>query len=81
MSAALIGLLYASSTDNQHYKTLDAPVDHIFTNGAIYQIENLPHGITKPVTPVSEFFPVLLAGNKELAPDAQKPLARLTLNS
>lgn len=67
-------LLYTSSTDNRHYKALDATVDHIFTNGALYQIESLTHGIAKPVTPVGAFFPVLVAWNKELAPDTHTAL-------
>ena len=68
--------MYTSATDNSHYKNLDGAVDHIFTNGALYQIENFAFGITKPVTPVGEFFPVLVAWNRELAPDAHKPLPR-----
>lgn len=69
-----VALLYSSATDNKHYKVLDAAVDHIFTNGALYQIESFAHGITKPVTQVDEFFPVLVAWNKELAPDTHKPV-------
>lgn len=69
-----VALLYTSATDNRYYKKLDAAVDHIFTNGALYHIESYTSGIGKPVTPVSEFFPVLVAWNKELAPDVHKPL-------
>src|SRR5258708_705890 len=69
-----VALLYTSATDNKHYKILDAAVDHIFTTGALYHIESFTHGITKPVTPVGEFFPVLVAWNKELAPDTHPPL-------
>jgi hypothetical protein len=69
-----VGLLYSSATDNCHYKALDATVDHIFTNGALYQIDSFAYGITKPVAPVGEFFPVLVAWNKELAPVLEKPL-------
>jgi hypothetical protein len=69
-----VALLYTSATDNRHYKVLDESVDHILTNGALYQIESFAHGIAKPVTPISEFFPVLVAWNKELAPDTHKPL-------
>jgi hypothetical protein len=69
-----VALLYTSATDNRHYKALDATVDHIFTNGALYHIESFTRGIAKPVTPVGDFFPVLVAWNKELAPDTHKPL-------
>jgi hypothetical protein len=69
-----VALLYTSATDNRHYKALDAAVDHIFTNGALYHIESFTHGIAKPVTPIGEFFPVLVAWNKELAPDPHIPL-------
>jgi hypothetical protein len=50
-----VALLYTSATDNSHYKALDAAVDHIFTNGALYHIENFTPGIRKPVTPIGEF--------------------------
>ncbi|MGA3028918.1 MAG: hypothetical protein ABSF98_29615 [Bryobacteraceae bacterium] len=69
-----VALLYTSATDNRHYKALDAAVDHIFTNGALYDIESFTHGVAKPVTPIGEFFSVLVAWNKELAPDMHKPL-------
>jgi len=69
-----VALLYTSATDNKHYKVLDAAVDHIFTNGALYHIESFTRGITKPVTPVGDFFPVLVAWNKELTPDTNLPL-------
>jgi hypothetical protein len=69
-----LALLYTSATDNNYYKVLDATVDFIFTNGALYLIEQFAYGISKPVAPVSEFFPVLLAWNKELAPSGAKSL-------
>lgn len=69
-----VALLYTSATDNRHYKALDSAVDHIFTNGALYHIENYAYGITKPVMPVGDFFPVLVAWNKDLAPEIHKPL-------
>jgi hypothetical protein len=69
-----VALLYTSATDNRHYKELDAAVDHIFTNGALYHINSFAYGITRPVAPVGEFFPVLVAWNKELAPVLEKPL-------
>jgi len=69
-----VALLYTSATDNSHYKALDALVDHIFTNGALYRIESFAQGIAKPVMPIGDFFPVLVAWNKELAPDTRKRL-------
>lgn len=69
-----IALLYTSATANSHYKTLDSQVDHIFTNGALYQIETFAYGVSTPVTPVSDFFPLLVGWNKELAPEQTSPL-------
>jgi hypothetical protein len=69
-----VGLLYSSATDNQVYKALDTTVDHIFTNGELYMIDSFAYGIAKPVAPVGDFFPVLVAWNKELAPVSDKPL-------
>jgi hypothetical protein len=69
-----VGLLYSSATDNLHYKALDAVVDHIFTNGELYMIDSFAYGIAKPVTPVGDFFPALVAWNKKLAPVSDKPL-------
>jgi hypothetical protein len=70
-----VALLYTSATDNRYYKALDGAVDHIFTNGALYDIESYAYGISKPVTTIGEFFPVLVAWNKELVPEQNKPLA------
>jgi hypothetical protein len=69
-----VALLYTSATDISHYKALDAAVDHIFANGALYHIESFTQGIRKPVTPIADFFPVLVAWNKELTPDIHKAL-------
>jgi hypothetical protein len=69
-----VALLYTSATANSHYKTVSSQVDHIFTNGALYQIENFAYGISTPVTPVSDFFPLLVGWNKELAPEHTAPL-------
>jgi hypothetical protein len=73
-----VALMYSSATSNTHYKVLDASVDHIFTNGALYHIERYAYGIATPVEPVGEFFPLLVAWNKELAP-AMLPAAPETL--
>ncbi len=72
--ARRVALLYSSATDNRVYKALDATVDHIFTNGELYKIDSFAYGISKPVAPVGDFFPVLVAWNKELAPVSDKPL-------
>lgn len=69
-----LALLYSSATDNKHYRVLDAAVDFIFTNGALYHIDQFAYGISKPVAPLSEFFPVLVALNKELEPPEAKRL-------
>jgi hypothetical protein len=63
-----VALLYSSATDNRIYKTLDVEVDRTFTNGELYKPESFAYGLSKPVTPVDEFYPVLVAWNKELFP-------------
>lgn len=63
-----VALMYSSGTSNDHYKALDAIVDHIFTNGALYRIEQFAYGIETPVEPVDDFFPLLVSWNKALAP-------------
>ncbi len=63
-----IALLYSSATDNRHYRALDAEVDLILTNGSLYKVESFAYGITTPVAPIDEFFPILVGWNKELAP-------------
>jgi hypothetical protein len=70
-----VALLYTSATSNTHYKALDSLVDYIFTNGALYQIEAYTRGVTTPVVPIDEFFPLLVTWNKELAPPgSHRPL-------
>jgi hypothetical protein len=71
-----IALMYSSATDNRHYRQLDATVDHIFTNGALYMVENFAHGVSTPVSPIDDFFPVLVAWNKQLAPETIAPIVR-----
>ncbi len=68
-----VALLYSSATDNKYYKKLDSEVDRIFTNGELYMIESFAHGLKKPVVPVDQFFPVLVAWNKELHPQTRRP--------
>ncbi|MGA3371032.1 MAG: hypothetical protein ABSC48_04645 [Terracidiphilus sp.] len=63
-----IALLYTSATANGVYKVLDGSVEHIFTNGALYHIEQFAYGITASVSPVGNFFPLLVEWNKQLAP-------------
>ncbi len=71
-----IALMYSSATANHHYKSLDRVVEHIFTNGALYHIESYAYGISAPVTPIDEFFPLLLKWNKEIAPAIDAPARR-----
>lgn len=66
-------LMYSSATDNRHYRQLDKTVEHIFTNGALYKVESFAYGIAKPVTPIDEFFPLLVKWNKLLAPEVNVP--------
>ncbi len=69
-----IALLYTSATANGVYKTLDGAVEHIFTNGELYDIEQYAYGIATPVLPIGDFFPVLVAWNKQIAPGVNTQL-------
>ncbi len=69
-----IALLYTSATANGVYKTLDGAVEHIFTNGELYNIEQYAYGIATPVLPIGDFFPVLVAWNKQIAPGVNTQL-------
>ena len=71
-----VALLYSSATDNSFYKKLDSEVDRTFTNGELYHPESFAYGLTKPVVPVDQFFPVLVAWNKELHPETTRPSPR-----
>ncbi|WP_199189642.1 YaaC family protein [Trinickia symbiotica] len=68
-----LALMYTSATDNRHYKQLDGCVDHIFVNGALYKVESYAFGISTPVSPIDDFFPVLVEWNKQVAPETGKP--------
>ncbi|WP_231584945.1 hypothetical protein [Burkholderia sp. 9120] len=69
----LIALMYTSATDNRYYKQLDGNVDHIFVNGALYKVESFAYGISTPVSPIDDFFPVLVDWNKQVAPEVGIP--------
>jgi hypothetical protein len=71
-----VALLYSSATDNRFYKKLDSEVDRTFTNGELYHPEGFAYGLKKPVVPVDQFFPVLVAWNKELHPETTRPSPR-----
>jgi len=66
-----IALLYSSATSNGHYKDLDRVVEHIFTNGELYRIESYAYGINAKVTPIDDFFPLLVQWNKGIAPPGE----------
>jgi hypothetical protein len=70
-------LLYSSATDNAVYKRLQAEVDLILVNGALWRIESYSRGITKRILSADEFHPVLVGWNREsskgkFAPDADE---------
>lgn len=67
-----VALLYTSATANNIFKQLDTKADRTFTNGALYKPESFIYGLTKPVVPVDEFFPILVAWNKELHPEQDR---------
>lgn len=74
-----VALLYSSATDNKHYKVLDAAVDFIFTNGALYLIDQFAYGIRTGVAPVSEFFPVSWHGIRSWHPRKRNHCLRCNL--
>jgi len=76
-----IALLYSSATDNKYYKALDRTIDHIFTNGDLYHIESYAYGIATPVTPIDEFFPLLVEWNKQFAPATHRPVRQQRTHS
>ena len=71
-----IAFLYTSATANQIYKVLEGQVEHIFVNGALYRVESYAHGISKPVSPIDQFFATLIAWNKEIAPTVATPTVK-----
>jgi hypothetical protein len=66
-----IALMYTSATDNRYYKHLETVVSHIFTNGQLYRVADYARGVVTPVSSVSDFFPLLVEWNSELAPAKQ----------
>lgn len=58
-----IALLYSSATSNAVYKSLSHQVEHIFTNGELYQLESFAYGINTPVSRVVDFHALLLEWN------------------
>jgi len=74
-----VALMYSSATDNKHYKFLDAEVEHIFTNGELYKIESFAYGITSKVTPVSDFFPLMIEWSRALSPPTETTIKNKTL--
>lgn len=63
-----VALMYTSATDNKHYRDLEREVSHIFTNGALYRLASFAYGISTPVAPIDDFFPLVIDWNKQLAP-------------
>ncbi|QYD71130.1 hypothetical protein KZJ38_21465 [Paraburkholderia edwinii] len=68
-----LALMYTSATDNRYYKRLDEIVDQIFVNGALYMVDSFAFGISTPVSPIDDFFPVLVDWNKQVAPEVVAP--------
>jgi len=71
-----IGILYSSATDNAHYKVLEQRVEHIFFHGSAYMLESFAHNVKVPVEPLGDFFPLLVALNKQVEPDCSPPVKR-----
>ncbi|MBL3635563.1 MULTISPECIES: YaaC family protein [Pseudomonas syringae group] len=65
-----VALMYSSATDNRHYKFLDTKVEHIFTNGELYKIESFAFGLKCKVSPISDFFPLMVEWSRTISPPA-----------
>ncbi|PYD04436.1 hypothetical protein DND90_09305 [Pseudomonas syringae pv. maculicola] len=63
-----VALMYSSATDNRHYKFLDTKVEHIFTNGELYKIESFAFGLKCKVSPISDFFPLMVEWSRTISP-------------
>src|SRR5262245_31035464 len=64
-----VALLYSSASSNATYKLLDSQVEAIFTNGALYMVEQFAYGIRAPVQPVNDFFAnCVVAWNDAVSP-------------
>ncbi|WP_175713159.1 YaaC family protein [Burkholderia ambifaria] len=64
-----LGVLYSTATENAFYKNLEQRVQHIFFNGQPYMLDSFAQGISVPVEPLGDFFPLLVALNKQMDPD------------
>ena len=69
-----IAVLYSSATDNTYYKALEQRVEHIFFHGRPYMLESFARGVNVPVEPMGDFFPFLVALNKQVEPDCSPPV-------
>lgn len=68
--SARIAVLYSSSgISNAKYRQLAERVDHILFYGEPYMLESFAHGVTVPVEPLGDFFPLLVMLNKRVEPD------------
>lgn len=74
-----VALMYSSATDNRYYKLLDTQVEHIFTNGELYKIESYAFGIETKVTPISNFFPLMIEWSRSLSPPKETTVKNKTL--
>ncbi len=66
--------MYSSATENAVYKLLAAQVEHIFFNGAPYQLESFAYGLEKPVSQADDFHVLLLKWNEASASGKFAPI-------
>jgi len=72
---ARIAILYSSSgISNAKYRELATRVEHIFFHGQPYMLESFAQGVTVPVEPLGDFFPLLVSLNKRVEPDQSPPV-------
>lgn len=73
---ARFAFIYSTATDNLFYKQLAARNERIFYHGQAYQLDVFARDVDVPVEPMGDFFPVLVALNKELEPDRTPSVLR-----
>ena len=76
---ARLAVLYSSSgISNAQYRELARRVDHIFFSGQPYELDVFARGVTVPVEPLGDFFPLLVNLNKKVEPDRSPPVPSRT---
>lgn len=80
--ALRIAILYSSSgISNAKYRELATRVGHISFSGQPYMLESFAAGVTVPVEPLGDLFPLLVRLNERVAADRWPPVTLRKNNS